>query len=66
MFLLQFVSRFTLDHPLSFEQPVFFPGNERHGIWSCRQLVVVVPPTFKPGYPYMADHGLPMVADSSK
>jgi len=26
---------------LSLEQPVYFPGNERHGIWSCPRLVTV-------------------------
>lgn len=32
--------------PLRLEQEVFFPGNERHGIWSCPQLqtVYVSPP----------------------
>jgi hypothetical protein len=26
---------------LSLEQPVYFPGNEHHGIWSCPRLVTV-------------------------
>ncbi|WP_165067294.1 YiiX/YebB-like N1pC/P60 family cysteine hydrolase [Paludisphaera rhizosphaerae] len=52
-------SQFALKSPLTFEQEVFFPGNERHGIWSSDKLQVVVPPTFTPGYPFMADHGLP-------
>jgi len=52
-------SKWALDRPLTFEQEVFFPGNERHGIWSSDKLEVVVPPTFTPGYPYMADHGVP-------
>lgn len=52
-------SQFALKTPLTFEQEVFFPGNERHGIWSSDKLQVVVPPTFTPGYPFMADHGLP-------
>jgi hypothetical protein len=62
---LGLASQFVLKKPLTSETPVYFPGNERHGIWSSPDLVVVVPPTFKPGYPYMADHGLPLVADSS-
>ena len=53
-----------LKHPLTAETKVYFPGNARHGIWSSPHLVEVLPPTFKPGYPYMQDHGLPpLVAD---
>jgi hypothetical protein len=29
---------------LTLDQVVFFPGNERHGIWSSRSLVTVYPP----------------------
>lgn len=58
-------SQYVLDDPLTLEKEVFFPGNERHGIWSSPKLEVVVPPTFTPGYPYMADHGLPAVAASA-
>lgn len=57
-------SKWALDSPLTFEQQVFFPGNERHGIWSSDKLQVVVPPTFTPGYPFMADHGLPQAVAS--
>jgi hypothetical protein len=45
MFGLQYVSSFALKNPLTFEQGVFFPGNESHGIWSSRDLVEVLPPT---------------------
>jgi hypothetical protein len=48
---LMFGSQYVLTHPLSFETPVYLPGNERHGIWSAKQLVTVVPPTYAPGYP---------------
>jgi hypothetical protein len=41
MFVFQYLSRFSLEKPLSFEQPVFFPGNERHGIWSSPLLETV-------------------------
>lgn len=58
-------SRYVLNDPLTLEKEVFFPGNERHGIWSSPKLEVVVPPTFTPGYPYMADHGVPQVAASA-
>lgn len=30
---------------LTLEQRVFFPGNERHGIWSSPSLVTILPPT---------------------
>jgi hypothetical protein len=51
MFGLRFCSKYALEKPLSFDQLVYFPGNERHGIWSAKQLMVVVPPTFAPGHP---------------
>lgn len=35
---------FTQLTPLKLEQQVFFPGNERDGIWSCKDLEVVCPP----------------------
>ncbi len=64
---LGLASRQVLEHPLTAETQVYFPGNERHGIWSSPRLVVVLPPTFKPGYPYMQDHGVPpLIADSIK
>lgn len=62
---LGLASKLVLDTPLTTETQVYFPGNERHGIWSCPKLMVVVPPTFTPGYPYMQDHGLPLVANSA-
>jgi hypothetical protein len=51
MWGLRFASRYALEQPLTFEQLVYFPGNERHGIWSAKQLMTVVPPTFAPGHP---------------
>ena len=45
MTMLQAVSVWLLDEPLSLEQRVFFPGNERHGIWSSPDLETVLPPT---------------------
>ena len=32
---------------LTLDQPVFFPGNERHGIWSSKHLVTVSAPPAK-------------------
>ena len=55
MFGLQFASRFQLERPLTFDSLVYFPGKERHGIWSAKQLMTVVPPTFAPGYPEMSE-----------
>lgn len=42
--IIQLCSEFQLEHPLSLEQPVFFPGNERHGIWSSPILETVYEP----------------------
>ncbi len=38
VFLFLKLSKLTLD------QPVYFPGNERHGIWSSPNLMTVYPP----------------------
>jgi hypothetical protein len=51
MWGLRFASKYALERPLTFEQFVFFPGNERHGVWSAKQLTTVVPATFAPGHP---------------
>jgi len=51
MFGLRLASKYVSEHPVTFDSPVYFPGNERHGIWSARQLMTVIPPTFAPGYP---------------
>jgi hypothetical protein len=65
MFGLQFASRYVLKQPLSFESRVFLPGNDNHGIWSSSRLMLVVPPTFKPGSPSLKDRGLPLIAKST-
>jgi hypothetical protein len=57
MYGLKAASQYTLKHPLTFETRVFFPGNERHGIWSAKQLMTVVPPTYAPGYPDASGEG---------
>lgn len=51
MFGLRLASKYVSEHPVTFDLPVYFPGNERNGIWSARQLMTVIPPTFAPGYP---------------
>ena len=42
-------------HPLTPDSLVYFPGNDRHGIWSAKQMMTVVPPTWAPGYPDMSE-----------
>ncbi len=56
MFGLRFASKYVSEHPVTFDSLVYFPGNERHGIWSAPQLMTVVPPTFAPGYPDQSEH----------
>ncbi len=51
MFGIRFASNYALPRPLTFDQLVYFPGNERHGIWASKYLMTVVPPTFAPGHP---------------
>jgi hypothetical protein len=57
---LAFMSRYQFKCPLTPDSLVYFPGNDRHGTWSAKQLMTVVPPTFAPGYPDMSDN-LPAV-----
>ena len=59
MYGLRFASRYTLEHPIDFDTLTYFPGNERHGIWSAKQLMVVVPPTYCPGYPELSTGSMP-------
>lgn len=61
MYGLRFASRKVLEHPLDFDTMVYFPGNDRHGIWSAKQLMTVVPPTYCPGYPTLSTGSLPTV-----
>jgi hypothetical protein len=51
MLTLRIGSEYALEHPWTFDQLVYFPGNERYGIWSAKQMITVVPPTFAPGHP---------------
>jgi permuted papain-like amidase YaeF/Yiix C92 family enzyme len=44
MFVFHVMSDLTLEKPLTIDQPVFFPGNDRHGIWSSQFLETVYPP----------------------
>ena len=49
--VLAFASEYQLERPLTPRSARLLPGNERHGIWSAKQLMTVVPPTWAPGYP---------------
>jgi hypothetical protein len=63
MFGIGLASQYALEEPLTVNRLVFFPGNERHGIWSAPQLMTVVPPTYAPGYPDLVNgEDLPMVS----
>jgi Permuted papain-like amidase enzyme, YaeF/YiiX, C92 family len=42
-------SGWALDHPISLEQEVYLPGNERHGMWSSPLLETVFCSQPKPG-----------------
>ena len=38
------VSGLVLDRPITLEQPVYIPGNERNGVWASPLLETVLPP----------------------
>ena len=41
------VSGLVLDRPITLEQPVYLPGNERHGVWASPLLETVFGPAPK-------------------
>ena len=43
-FLVPAVSGLILDRPITLEQPVYVPGNERHGVWASPLLETVYGP----------------------
>ncbi len=45
--LIPTVSRLILDRPITLEQPVYVPGNERHGVWASPLLQTVFGPAPK-------------------
>jgi len=50
IFTFHYLSKLSLSQPLTLETEVFFPGNERHGIWSSPLLETVYPaPSAKAG-----------------
>ena len=46
-FLIAPVSGLVLDRPITLEQPVYLPGNERHGVWASPLLETVFGPAPK-------------------
>ncbi|MGO8900804.1 MAG: YiiX/YebB-like N1pC/P60 family cysteine hydrolase [Isosphaeraceae bacterium] len=46
-FLIPPVSGLVLDRPITLEQPVYLPGNERHGVWASPLLETVIGPAPK-------------------
>jgi len=46
-FLVPAVSALILDRPITLEQPVYVPGNERHGVWASPLLETVFGPAPK-------------------
>ena len=46
-FLVPAVSGLILDRPITLEQPVYVPGNERHGVWASPLLETVYGPAPK-------------------
>jgi hypothetical protein len=57
VFIIRMLSWVTLHRPLSLDQPVFCPGNERHGIWSSPYLETIYPK--KPAAAYSRDTASP-------
>ncbi len=45
--LIPLVTGLVLDRPITLEQPVYVPGNERHGVWASPLLETVVGPAPK-------------------
>jgi hypothetical protein len=51
-----YVTGLMLEHPISLEQPVYVPGNERQGVWGCSLLETVFGP--EPKLEQQAAHSL--------
>jgi hypothetical protein len=62
---LRLASEYALERPLSFDQLVYFPGNEHFGVWSAKQMMTVVPPTFAPAHPDFGQLPPPAFAPSN-
>jgi len=42
---LQYASGWVLDRPISFQDRVYMPGNDHHGVWGSPFLLTIFPPT---------------------
>jgi hypothetical protein len=51
-----YVTGLMLEHPITLEQPVYLPGNERHGVWASSLLDTVFGP--EPKLKQQASHSL--------
>jgi hypothetical protein len=51
-----YVTGLMLEHPISLEQPVYVPGNEREGVWASSLLETVFGP--EPKFEQQAAHSL--------
>ena len=57
---LQYASRWVLDRSISFQDRVYMPGNDHHGVWGSPFLLTVFPPTD------VADRSVPNLQASRK
>ena len=60
-----YVTRLMLDQPITLDQPVYLPGNERQGVWASSLLETVVGPESKsePEAPHPRDGRLSVRGD---
>jgi hypothetical protein len=42
--VMPYATRIAVEHPITLEQPVYLPGNDRHGIWASPLLQTVFGP----------------------
>jgi hypothetical protein len=47
--LIPYFTGLVLEHPITLEQPVYLPGNQRHGVWASPLLETVFGPEPKAG-----------------
>lgn len=57
---LQYASGWVLDRPISFQDRVYMPGNDHHGVWGSPFLLTIFPPTD------VADRSVPELQASRK
>ncbi len=57
---LQYASGWVLDRPISFQDRVYMPGNDHHGLWGSPFLLTIFPPTD------VADRSVPDFQDNRR